>query len=107
MPLLSSKPLDESKEAPFQAALELLDKHHLDGNEFVCGSSLTLADISLLASLSFAEAALYDLTRYANVCRWLNQLKQTLPYYDEINGEALKRFTDYLTAKKEKTPDSE
>ena len=107
MPLLSSKPLDDSKEAPFQAALELLDKHHLDGHDFVCGSTLTVADISLLASLSFAEAAQYNLTPYANISRWLNHLKRTLPYYDEVNGEAMKRFTDYLSAKKEKTTESQ
>lgn len=100
LPILSSKTLEPEKEVPFKEALVLLDKS-LSGNQFVCGNHLTVADISLLASLSFAEAAEYDFTSgFPKIKEWLHRLKAELPYYAQVNDEPMNRFTGYLRMKK-------
>jgi glutathione S-transferase len=42
----------------------------LEGNKFVTGDTLTLADFSLGSTLMIAEAARYPLERYDNIKRW-------------------------------------
>lgn len=106
MPTLIGKPLDKEKEKPFQDALGLLEGN-LRKHKFVAGDDLTLADISLLASLSFAEAADYDLSSFSKICDWQSSLKSSLPHYNEVNEKAVERFTWYLRSKKEAATESE
>lgn len=97
--MLASRPLDPELEKPFLAALELLDKHFLNGKNYITGDTLTIADLSLLASLSFAEACDYDFSKFTNITRWVQELKK-LPYYSTVNEEPMKRFSAYMAQKK-------
>lgn len=102
MPILESKPVDGGKEAPFREALSYLDSV-LSTETYVSGTHLSLADISIICSLSFSEAAEYDLTPYQKLTGWMARVKSELPEFEEINGEAMKRFTQYLQFKKSQT----
>ena len=100
IPLLHSKPLDPKDEKPFIESLNHLESFLESSGHFVCGPNLTLADISIVASLSFAEAADYDSSDYKFITSWKEKVKSLVKDYSEINDEPVKRFREYLKSKK-------
>ena len=61
------------------AALELMDKH-LANNDFLCGDSVTLADIALFAYTHVAEEGGFGLGDYRYLCGWIARV-QSLPRF--------------------------
>lgn len=59
-------PADKEKLAKIEDALKLLDGF-LAGQKYVAGPTLTLADLSLIASVSSFEATDVDFKKYANI----------------------------------------
>ncbi|SPP80476.1 glutathione S-transferase D2-like [Drosophila guanche] len=55
----------------------------LEGQKYVAGSQLTIADISILATISTIEAVDFDLTKYPNVDRWYANAKKVTPGWEE------------------------
>nr|WBT60790.1 glutathione S-transferase [Zeugodacus cucurbitae] len=55
----------------------------LDGETYVAGEHLTIADISLLSSITTMDVAGMDLDRHPNVIRWYEHCKKIVPGYDE------------------------
>lgn len=49
---------------------------HLESAKFIVGSSLTIADISCVGYLFWADQAKLDLSKYANVARWLADIRR-------------------------------
>ena len=49
---------------------------HLESAKFIVGSSLTIADISCAGYLFWADQAKLDLSEYANVARWLADIRR-------------------------------
>ena len=101
-PILSEgktlKDLSPINEKKLKEALNLLDLS-LSQHPYVAGDNLTLADLSILASLSFGEIFDFDISEYKKVTEWSNRLKTQLPYYDEINKEPIQMFKNYVKAK--------
>lgn len=56
------------------AALRLMDEH-LEGRQFLVGSTITHADICLYAYTHLAEAGGFDLKAYANILAWLEVVR--------------------------------
>lgn len=54
----------------------------LEGHTYAAGDSLTLADISLVATISTYEVSGFDFAKYPNVQRWYAKCKATCPGYD-------------------------
>ncbi|XP_053679473.1 glutathione S-transferase 2-like [Anopheles nili] len=71
-------PPDEKKRAAFERAIMLLD-HFLSESEFVAGPQMTIADISLFATLATVCALKFDLRPYSNVDRWYVCMMTTCP----------------------------
>lgn len=69
-----------------EKAVELFELF-LSSSTFVAGDNATIADYSIIASIS-PYAELYDFSRFKNVTRWF-ELCQSLPGI-EINNESLK-----------------
>ena len=91
--------LDPEKEKKIKEALNILDES-LKQNKYVAGDELTLADLSILASLSLAEVFDYDvICDYNHIRNWSQTLKRELPYYDEINKEPINMFKTYVKAR--------
>lgn len=90
--------LSPESEQKFKDALTLLDDQ-LAENKYVAGDNLTIADLSILASLSFSEAADYSLEVYSNVDEWRKRLANELLGYEEINREALNNFRLYIKSR--------
>nr|CAD7423568.1 unnamed protein product [Timema monikensis] len=88
---------DPEKLAKLEEAVQFLDKF-LEGQQWVAGSNLTIADISIAVTLSSAEVLGYSVnpSKYPNVSRWLIKAKKTIPGYAELNGPGLKDLKGLL-----------
>ncbi|TMW42678.1 hypothetical protein DOY81_012243 [Sarcophaga bullata] len=65
----------------------------LEGHKFATGDNVTIADISLLASITNFEATTFDIGKYPNVARWYEECKKVVPGYKE-------NLEDWLSFKK-------
>ncbi|XP_018568551.1 glutathione S-transferase 1 [Anoplophora glabripennis] len=88
---------DEHK-APLEEALGFLDVF-LEGNEFVTGNKLTVADCSLVASTSSIAAIGWDLSPYSNVAAWVARCSLAIPGYAEFNQTGADEFGKLVRSK--------
>lgn len=73
-------------------ALTLLEIFLINKNYVAC-DHLTIADLSILASVTLLEIAVeFDLTSYPNIWSWYNHLRNELPYYDPFTKVAHDEF---------------
>lgn len=84
-------PADSDKKAKVEDALQLLNTF-LEGQKYSAGSNLTVADLSLIASVSSLEVTDIDFKKYPNVKRWYETVKSTAPGYQEANEKGLDAF---------------
>lgn len=84
-------PADKEKLAKIDDALQLLNTF-LDGQKFCAGPNLTVADLSLIASVSSFEASDIDFKKYPNIKRWYETVKTSAPGYQEANEKGLDAF---------------
>ncbi|XP_015114562.1 glutathione S-transferase 1-1 [Diachasma alloeum] len=82
--------VSEESIAGIERAFEILNTF-LEGNDFVAGDHLTIADFSIAISTHFAEMVGFDIARYDNVAEWYERCKETLEKYgfEEVNTPAL------------------
>lgn len=91
-------PVDEQSMADgvkfFERFLPIIDTQ-LGKNKYLAGDFLSLADITLFATLEPSEVADLDLTPYNNVVTWRNTLKQEKFYTDSFTSyeDTLKAMT--------------
>lgn len=102
-PLLQSLPPSDEGRKSFHKSLQLLEGFLTPG-PFVCGDKMTLADISIRASLSFGEACEEDFSPWNRVKDWMARMAGEVTDYDKINREAVERFTGYMKMKKGDIP---
>lgn len=86
------------KLAKIHDALALLDQY-LEGHFFAVSNRVTIADHTLVATVSSMVAAGIDITKYRNVQRWLERCKSQMAGYDEINGAAVEEFAKIFKTK--------
>jgi glutathione S-transferase len=97
-PLLHRQLADKDGESKFRSNLDYLDQL-LSKKQFVAGSSISLADISILGSLMFSCAARFDFSQWPNIDSWMTRMRALQPY-DEVIAKPLIRFTGYLDSLK-------
>ena len=69
-------------------ALTLIEIFLINKNYLAC-EHLTIADISILTSVTLLEIAVeFDLTSYPNIWNWFNRLRNELPYYEQLTKVA-------------------
>jgi glutathione S-transferase len=68
-----------------QAWLKVLDGHILGGNDYLCGSAITIADYQASAFVALAELIGCDFAEFPNVKRWLGRMK-ALASWKEVNA---------------------
>ncbi|EDX13233.1 GD18817 [Drosophila simulans] len=81
-----------------EAAFEFLDIF-LEGQDYVAGSQLTVADIAILSSVSTFEVVEFDISKYPNVARWYANAKKITPGWDE-NWKGLLQMKTMYEAQK-------
>lgn len=67
----------------------------LDGKKWAAGDSMTIADITLAATVSTYEVANFDFSKYPNVQKWFALCKSTMPGYD-LNEAGCKEFARFF-----------
>lgn len=89
-------PSDPEKEEYFQKALEMFDTI-LGKTTYAAGNHLTLADISLFASLTYGvQIGGYSLESYPKISGWFEKLKKEIPNHKEINEVPLQEYAEFL-----------
>ncbi|EDW85735.1 uncharacterized protein Dwil_GK22990 [Drosophila willistoni] len=86
----------------FDAIVEAYDfvEKFLQDHEYIAGKSLTIADFSLISSISSLVVYVdIDQSKYAKLSTWMKKLQQ-LPYYEEANGKGAKIYIDSIRATK-------
>ncbi|GIZ00612.1 glutathione S-transferase 1, partial [Caerostris extrusa] len=89
--IFRGEPPDPVKEYSYRSSLISLE-HSLEKNAYVAGKHLTLADFSIVANISLAEAYNYNFKHFPNIASWMWRLKNELPFYREINEIPLLQF---------------
>lgn len=92
--LFDNLPADPEKLKKADRAVDLLNTF-LEANEYVAGDRLTIADFSIIASLSTFTCIGYDYKKFPNVARWYDKLISTIPGH-EINEEGLQNLKEYI-----------
>lgn len=65
--------------------LQILNDHWIGpGKQFLCGNSITIADYFASGTMTLGELVGCDLTRYANITRWLGNVKK-LSSWKKVN----------------------
>lgn len=83
MALVFKKVKDAEKLKAIDTPLEFLNTF-LEGQEYVAGPNLTLADIALVTTISSLDAMQVDLEKFSNITRWYKHCREIIPGY-EVN----------------------
>jgi len=78
----------------YDAIIEIYDfvETFLKKKDYIAGDQLTIADFSLVSSVSSLVAFVdLDPIKYARVSAWVKRLEQ-LPYYEEANGKGARQL---------------
>ncbi|XP_005180115.1 glutathione S-transferase 1-like [Musca domestica] len=95
--LLWGKPVDHTKLKNIENAFKVFNIL-LEGKQFAAGDSVSIADISLLATVTNFDALKFDFSKYPNVAAWYERCKTAVPGYAE-NFEACKIFEKIFRGK--------
>lgn len=68
--IFAGAPQDPAKLEKINEAMKFLDIF-LEGEKYVAGDNLTVADLTIVATVSTLEVVGYDLTPYKNVSRFV------------------------------------
>uniref|UniRef100_A0A182MSE4 glutathione transferase n=1 Tax=Anopheles culicifacies TaxID=139723 RepID=A0A182MSE4_9DIPT len=79
--IFAKQPASAEKEEKMKEAVGFLNTF-LEGQEYAAGNDLTIADLSLAASIATYEVAGFDFAPYPNVAAWLARCKANAPGYD-------------------------
>lgn len=95
--IFDGKPENPEALKKIEAAMELLNTF-LEGQTYVVGSSLTLADLTLLSSLAAYEVAAFDFSKYANVSKYYKHLYRVTPGAkdNEKGAQAFKKYFSWI-----------
>lgn len=96
-PMIRGAPRDEAKFEKIGTALGFLDKF-LEGEQYVAGKTLTIADISLATTIGQFEIIKYDLSKFKNVSKWFDRMKKEVNKYVEIHEEGMKSYNSLMEA---------
>lgn len=92
--IFAKAPADPEKFKKMEEAFAFLNTF-LENSKYAAGDNLTIADMSLIATVSSYEVASFDFSKYANVARWYNLCKTTVPGY-QINEAGCKEFKKFF-----------
>ncbi|XP_058130510.1 glutathione S-transferase 1 isoform X3 [Anopheles coustani] len=88
--IFAKQPANPENEKKMKDAVGFLNTF-LEGQEYAAGNDLTIADLSLAATIATYEVASFDFTPYPNVQAWLARCKANAPGY-ELNQAGADEF---------------
>ncbi|XP_069699716.1 glutathione S-transferase D5-like [Periplaneta americana] len=90
---------DAEEVTKVENSYELLDKF-LEGEEWVAGSNITVADYAIVVNVSVMEGMGFDTSKYHNVGRWLSKAKKTMVGFSEIQEKGIDELKKLITSHK-------
>lgn len=93
--IMNKSPADPKQFKKIEDAFELFNTS-LEGQKFAIGNKITLADLSLVSSVSTFEAMQFPLEKYPNVERWFKDCKDNVIGYEEVNETGLVILRNWL-----------
>ncbi|KAH8348279.1 hypothetical protein KR084_006142 [Drosophila pseudotakahashii] len=78
----------------YDAIIEIYDfvETFLKGHDYIAGDQLTIADFSLVSSVSSIVGFVdFDPIKYSNISAWIKRLEQ-LPYYEDANAKGARQL---------------
>ncbi|XP_051167544.1 glutathione S-transferase 1-like [Leptopilina boulardi] len=97
--IFANAPKDEENYKKIATAIGFLDKF-LEGENYVAGKNMTIADLALTTTVSNFEVMDYDLSSFKNVTKWYSKIKKEATNYEGTNGEGAKAFKALVDAMK-------
>ncbi|EDV94338.1 glutathione S-transferase 1-1 [Drosophila grimshawi] len=91
------KPANPEDYKKIETALDFLDTF-LQGQQYVAGGQLTIADISILSSVSTLVVMGFDLSKYPSVAKWFENAKKETPAWNEV-WEGLQKTKEWIDSK--------
>lgn len=79
---MHKQPADPEKYKRLEEGVSFLDQF-LEGHKYAVGDNLTIADLTLVATIATFDMAKFPLKNYPNVERWYATCKATVPGFDE------------------------
>ncbi|XP_011066703.1 PREDICTED: glutathione S-transferase 1-1-like [Acromyrmex echinatior] len=103
------KEIDTCDPAQFEKLIENFQimNNFLEGQAYVAGDNLTIADLSLVASVTTAMIFGFDLGEYNNISDWLERIQTSAPGYEKANGEPVEMFKQMVQASQGNTEEGE
>lgn len=97
-------PLDEVKRARLTEAVGWLNAI-MEGREYAAADHFTIADLTLLVTISQLEAFDFELRPFKHVKQWLDRCKEHMaPFdYEELNASKAVMLADMFRAKMNQT----
>ncbi|CAN7985774.1 unnamed protein product [Ixodes hexagonus] len=91
--LLKGQPKDSQKEAALQESLRSFEAILGDKSQrYLVGKDKSLADISIMVSLSVPEVVNYDMSPYPKIKAWYEWIQRELSAVNQINREGIAEF---------------
>lgn len=91
--------MNDEKEEELRSTLDEFDTF-LDQRDFLVGNCLTLADISIYASINIMEVLDWEFAGWMNIYEWYKRVKQELPFDKEISSPVIECLRRRLVAKR-------
>lgn len=88
--MFGGAPFDQAKKEKLDEAFQFFNTF-LEGQSWAAGQNLTIADISLAASVATCEAVGYPVENYPNVLKWYQKAQKEIPGYS-VNAEGAEQF---------------
>jgi len=86
--------VDPEKVTKLNEALQWTDDF-LAKTSYIAGDNMTIADFSVMPTLSTIEAVGHDLTPYKNVTKYMSKLKEEIVGYVELNQQGADQFGEW------------
>uniref|UniRef100_A0A182T9B9 glutathione transferase n=1 Tax=Anopheles maculatus TaxID=74869 RepID=A0A182T9B9_9DIPT len=92
--IFAKQPANAENEQKMKDAVSFLNTF-LDGQKYVAGDSLTIADLTILATVSTYDVAGFDLSKYPHVAAWYENIRKEAPGA-AINQAGIEEFKKYF-----------
>lgn len=89
--MFAKQPFDAEKGKKLDEALELTEKY-LTENTYIAANNLTIADFTVISSLTTIEAVGHDLSAYPKVKAYIEKLRGELDGFTELNQQGADAF---------------
>ncbi|XP_069668700.1 glutathione S-transferase 1-1-like [Periplaneta americana] len=97
---LGKTTVDPDKKASILEAMAFLDTF-LEGNPWVAGKKLTIADYTCVASVTSIVEVGLNISAFKNVQKWLARCQSEIPFYKEVNEPGAKELGKYVSSRLE------